>query len=475
MSNNYDLVILGGGMGGYVAAIRAKQLGLSVALVEENLIGGTCLHKGCIPTKTLLKSASTYQTILNSRQFGIETANPIVHFSEIQTRKEKVVNQLYQGLQYLMKKNQVDTIQGFGRLLGPSIFSPMAGAISVQHSDDQENTILIGKQVIIATGTKINELKNLPFDGEYIISSDQALSLEELPDSIAIIGGGVIGVEWASMLQDFGVDVTLIENQAQLLSTFDHDLSKAIEKEFKQKGMTVLTDTTVIDTNITDQDKVSVNLEYQDNKQTIEVDKVLVAIGRSANSSDIGLANTSIKTDSMGFIEVNEYYQTNEAHIYAVGDCIGGQQLAHVAAHEGKLAVEHMADQFDKLNQPAFVPSCVYSQPEIATVGLSEQEAIEQKINYKTKKLLFSSIGKALVNGDDTGFVKMIIDQDTNDLIGVHMVGAQVTELISEAGFAMLLDATAAELGLAIHPHPSLSEAIQEVALAVENQPVHTI
>lgn len=475
MNKNYDLVILGGGMGGYIAAIRARQLGLSVALVEKELIGGTCLHKGCIPTKTLLKSASIYQDILNSREYGIEVSSPRLHFSEIQTRKEEVVQQLYRGLEHLMKHNKIDIFNGFGRLLGPSIFSPMAGAISVQYGEEQENTILIGKQVLIATGTIANQLDILPFDGEYILSSDDALSLEKLPESIAIIGGGVIGVEWASMLNNFGVNVTLIENQPNLLPSFDHDLAKQLEKDLKDKGIKVLTNHAVLEHSIIENQGLELGLTDDQARQTLTVNQVLVAVGRSANITDIGINNTSITTDSSGFIDVNQYYQTKEDHIYAVGDCIGGEQLAHVAAHEGKLAVEHMAGQLDKFKQPTFVPSCVYSQPEVATVGMTESEAAKQGLNFKTKKLPFSAIGKALVNGDNSGFIKMIIDQKTNDLIGVHMIGNQVTELISETSLAMLLDATATEIGLSIHPHPSLSEAIQEVALAIDDQPVHSL
>ncbi|GAA4065869.1 dihydrolipoyl dehydrogenase [Amphibacillus indicireducens] len=475
MSENYDLVILGGGMGGYIAAIRARQLGLSVALVEKELIGGTCLHKGCIPTKTLLKSASFYQDVLNSQQYGIETSNPVLHFAKIQARKEDVVNQLYRGLQHLMKHNKINIFNGYGRLLGPSIFSPMAGAISVEHEGEQENTILIGKHVLLATGTVANQLDLLPFDGKFILSSDDALRLEKLPESIAIIGGGVIGVEWASMLNDFGVNVTLIENQTQLLPSFDQEIAKQLAKDLKTKGINVLTNNTVINHRIISNQAVELELTDKKEKQTIITDQVLVAIGRSANLADIGISNTSITTDSAGFIDVNKYYQTKEDHIYAVGDCIGGEQLAHVAAHEGKLAVEHMVGQLDKFQQQAFVPSCVYSQPEVATVGLSEAEASDQGLNIKVKKLPFSAIGKALVNGDNSGFVKMIIDQDTKDLLGVHMIGNQVTELIAETSLAMLLDATAAEIGYSIHPHPSLSEAIQEVALAIDDQPVHSL
>lgn len=474
MSENYDLVILGGGMGGYIAAIRARQLGLSVALVEKELIGGTCLHKGCIPTKTLLKSASIYQDILNSHRYGIEASKPMLHFSKVQARKEDVVNQLYRGLQHLMKQNQIDIFNGHGRLLGPSIFSPMAGAISVEHKG-KENTILIGKHVLLATGTVANQLDLLPFDGEFFLSSDDALALEKLPESIAIIGGGVIGVEWASMLNDFGVNVTLIENQTQLLPSFDREIAKQLLKDLKAKGIDVLINNTVVDHKIIDNRAVELELTDKKGKQMIVIDQVLVAIGRSANIADIGINNTSITTDSAGFINVNKYYQTKEDHIYAVGDCIGGEQLAHVAAHEGKLAVEHMVGQLDKFEQNSFVPSCVYSQPEVATVGLSESEASDQGLNVKVKKLPFSAIGKALVNGDNSGFVKMVIDKSTNDLLGVHMIGNQVTELIGETSLAMLLDATAGEIGYSIHPHPSLSEAIQEVALAIDDQPVHSL
>ncbi|WP_440895801.1 dihydrolipoyl dehydrogenase [Amphibacillus sp. Q70] len=474
MSENYDLVILGGGMGGYVAAIRARQLGLSVALVEANLLGGTCLHQGCIPTKTLLKSAAVYQTILNSREFGIDTSQPTIHFSEIQNRKKNVVEQLYQGVQYLMKKNKIKIYQGFGRLLGPSIFSPMAGAISVEHEGDQGNTILVGKNVIIATGTEAKELKEFPFDGQFILSSDHALTLDSLPESIAIVGGGVIGVEWASMLNDFGVKVTLIESQPYLLPGFDQDLSRFLEKDFIAKGIDVLTNTTIAEHEIKDEDAIHITLERKQEKQTLNISKLLVAIGRSAKINDLGLDNTSIEIDRTGFIKVNSFFQTNESHIYAIGDCIGGQQLAHVAAHEGKLAVEHIAGKYEHLQHDSFAPSCVYSHPEVATVGISEQTAITKGLNYKTEKLPFSTIGKALVNGETNGFVKLIIDQETNDLLGVHMIGAQVTELISEAGLALLLNATATEVGFSIHPHPSLSEAIQEGALAIDNQPVHS-
>lgn len=475
MSNNYDLVILGGGMGGYVAAIRARQLGMTVAIVEKDFIGGTCLHKGCIPTKSLLKSASVFQSIVNSQKFGIETSHPVLHYSEVLARKDKIINQLYQGLQTLMRRNQIEIINGYGRLLGPSIFSPMSGTISVQYDDGRDHTVLVGKHVLLATGTRARTLNVLPIDGDYILTSDDILALNELPKSIVIIGGGVIGVEFASLFHDFGVDVTIIEAESKLLPSFDQDLSIQLMKELKQKGVKILTSTKIVNQQINHKQLVDLEIVSNEGTLSISTEKVLVAIGRSANTDDIGLDNTSIQTNDAGFITVNQYYQTKEDHIYAVGDCIGGAQLAHVAAHEGKLAVEHMASVLEKFQHTTFTPSCVYSQPEVATVGLTEQQAKQQNINYKIKKLSFKSIGKALINGHSDGFIKMIINEETNDIIGIHLIGQDVTELIAEASLAMLLDATASEIGLNIHPHPSLSEAIQEVALAMENQPVHTI
>ncbi|MBM7542452.1 dihydrolipoyl dehydrogenase [Amphibacillus cookii] len=474
MAKNYDLVILGGGMGGYVSAIRASQLGLTVALVEADLLGGTCLHRGCIPTKSLLKSAAIYQTVKNSSLFGIEVNQALINFSEVQGRKLTVVDQLHKGVKQLIKKNKIDVFDGFGRLLGPSIFSPMSGTVSVEYKDDRENEMLIGKNVIVATGTKARQIESMPFDGKFVLSSDQALTLEELPESMLIVGGGVIGIEWASMLSDFGVKVTVIEADQHILPSFDKDISRVMKKELAKKGVDILTEANIEGYEVIDQTHVKLNLTLQDNEaKQVTADSVLVSIGRQAFTNDLGLENTSIELDDHGFIKVNQYYQTKESHIYAVGDCIGGAQLAHVAAHEGKLAVEHIANTHEKLPQENFVISCVYSQPEIATVGLTEQEAKREGKDVQVAKMPFSAIGKAVIEGHTTGFVKIISDRETEDIIGIHMMGSHVTDLISEAGLAMVLNATAEEIGQTIHPHPSLSEAIQETALAIHAKQIH--
>lgn len=472
MVENYDLVILGGGMGGYVAAIRARQLGLSVALVEADLLGGTCLHRGCIPTKALLKSASVYQTIKESLAYGIETNKYTLHFSNVQARKEKIVKQLYQGVQHLMRKNNVDLYHGYGRLLGSSIFSPLAGTISVEHSDGRDNTMLIGKNVIIATGSTPRSVDFLPFDGQYILSSNHALDLEALPEKVVIVGGGVIGVEWASMLADFDVEVYLVEAEKQILPNFDHEIIKALEQKLVRKGIKLLTNTQVTSHEIM-APKVKLNVKQNEKEQALVTDRVLVAIGRTARTENIGLENTSIERDQSGFIKVNQNYQTKESHIYAIGDVIGGQQLAHVAANEGKLAVEHIVGHTSLTTDQLIAPSCVYSSPEVAAIGLTEQEAKQQGYQVKIGKMSFTAIGKAIINGDDSGFVKIISDTKTKDLLGIHMIGNQVTELISEAGLAFILDATAAEMGMTVHPHPSLSEAIQEAALAIDHAKIH--
>ncbi|SEO29944.1 dihydrolipoamide dehydrogenase [Amphibacillus marinus] len=471
MAKNYDLVILGGGMGGYVAAIRAKQLGLSVALVEEQLIGGTCLHRGCIPTKALLKSASLFHSIKHSKEYGVEVDEPTLNINIVQSRKDQIVEQLYRGLQQLMKKNKIDIFNGYGRMLGPSIFSPLPGTISVQFKDDKENEMLIGKNILLATGSKPRNLEQLPFNQDSILSSDDALKLNPLPKSIIIVGGGVIGVEWASMLIDFGVEVTVVEAANQLLPQLDRDLAKVVERELSKRGVTIIKNSKVIASEHVGE-QVELIVEQKQDQQKLLAEKVLVSVGREPNSSNIGLENTSILRDDHGFIKVNSHYQTQEAHIYAVGDVIGGFQLAHVAAAEGKAAVEHIAGirSFANPHQPI---SCVYSHPEVASVGLSEREAKESGQAIIVKKVPFSAIGKALINGNATGFIKIISNQDSEDLVGVHMVGEHVTELISEAGLALVLDATAAEIGHTVHPHPSLSEAFQETALAINDLQIH--
>lgn len=473
MAEEYDLVILGGGTGGYVAAIRAAQLGLKTAVVEKAKLGGTCLHKGCIPSKALLRSAEVYATAKRSEDFGISTGKVSVNFAKVQERKEKIVDQLHKGVQFLMKQGTIDIYEGIGRILGPSIFSPMPGTISVEMKNGTENEMLLPKNVIIATGSRPRVLPGLEADGKQVLTSEDALVLEELPNSMIIVGGGVIGIEWASMLADFEVEVSVLEYADRILPTEDIEISKEMERQMKKKGIKIVTGAKVIPETLEKGEQVAVSAEVNGESIEFRAEKLLVSVGRRANIEGIGLENTEIQLKH-GFIETNEFYQTKETHIYAIGDCIGGLQLAHVASHEGICAVEHIAGSNPSPIDYSLVSKCIYSSPEAASVGLTEEEAKDSGFNVKTGKFPFKAIGKALVFGESEGFVKIVADKDTDDLLGVHMIGPHVTDLISEAGLAKVLDATPWEISQTIHPHPTLSEAIGEAALAVDGRAIHS-
>ncbi|TYS87493.1 dihydrolipoyl dehydrogenase [Rossellomorea aquimaris] len=474
MAEEYDLVILGGGTGGYVAAIRASQLGLKTAIVEKGKLGGTCLHKGCIPSKALLRSAEVYATAKHGEDFGVKINGVELDFTKVQSRKDGIVEQLHKGVQHLMKQGKIDVFEGLGRILGPSIFSPMPGTISVEMNNGEDNAMLIPKNVIVATGSRPRSLPGLDIDGEYVLSSDEALSLEVLPKSIIIVGGGVIGIEWASMLSDFDVEVTVVEYADKIVPTEDHEISKEMQRLMKKKGVKIVTSAKVLPESLEKGDgEVTIKAEHKGEEKAFIAEKILVSVGRQANVVGIGLENTDIKVEK-GFIEVNEFFQTKESHIYAIGDVIGGLQLAHVASHEGITAVEHMANEKPHPIDYSLISKCIYSNPEIASVGITEQEAKEKGYNLKTGKFSFRAIGKALVYGESDGFVKIIADKDTDDILGVHMIGPHVTDMISEAGLAKVLDATPWEIAHTIHPHPSLSEAIGEAALAVDGKAIHS-
>ncbi|KKI93036.1 dihydrolipoamide dehydrogenase [Bacillus sp. SA1-12] len=472
MATEYDLVILGGGTGGYVAAIRASQLGLKTAVVEKGKLGGTCLHKGCIPSKALLRSAEVFATAKKSSEFGVEIPEVKVNFLKVQERKERIIGQLHNGVQQLMKKGKIDVYEGIGRILGPSIFSPMPGTISVEMNNGEENEMLIPKNVIVATGSRPRSLPGLELDGEAVLTSDEALELTTLPKSMIIVGGGVIGIEWASMLSDFGVEITVLEYSERILPTEDKEISKEMERLMKKKGITIVTGCKVLPETFKKESQASIKAEHKGEEKSFVADKILLSVGRQANVEGIGLENTDIKTEN-GFIATNQFYQTKESHIYAIGDVIGGLQLAHVASHEGIIAVEHIANEKPILLNETFVPKCIYSSPEIASVGLTEDEANAQGFKTKVGKFPFKAIGKALIFGEADGFVKLVVDEETDDLLGVHMIGPHVTDMISEAGLARVLDATPWEVSHTIHPHPTLSEAIGEAALAVYGKAIH--
>lgn len=473
MTIQCDIAIIGGGIAGYTAAIRAAQAGKKVIIVEKEKLGGTCLHKGCIPSKALLRSAEVYATMLKADTYGVKVAEGAVtlDFEGVQRRKEGTVEQLHKGLQHLMRKHDITIMNGSGRVIGPSIFSPRSGSVAVELADGEMETI-VPTNLIIATGSRPRTLPGLEPDGKYIMSSDEALKMERLPESILIVGGGVIGVEWASMLIDFGVEVTLVETAARLLPGEDAEASLELAKQLRRRGVRVLTGIELItDTYSPEDGQVSIEAKTEEGIVKLEAERMLVSVGRQANVEGIGLENTDIRVENNA-IRVNAFFQTTEPHIYAVGDVNGGLQLAHAAAHEGIVAIAHLLGGKEQAPSAASVPHCIYSRPEIASIGLTEEEARRQGHEVKIGKIPFQAIGKALVLGEPEGFAKVIADKKTNDVLGVHLIGPHATDLISEASLAMLLDAAPWEVGHVIHPHPTLSEVIGEAMLAVDGRSI---
>ncbi|MGO1299467.1 MAG: dihydrolipoyl dehydrogenase [Staphylococcus equorum] len=467
----YDLVILGGGTAGYVSAIRASQLGKKVALVEKSLLGGTCLHKGCIPTKALLKSAEVMHTVKNSSEFGVDINDFKLNFSRVQERKHEVVNQMFNGVKHLMDHNKIDVFNGTGRLLGPSIFSPQSGTVSVEF-EDGESELIPNNNVLICTGSQPMELPFLPFDHNIVLSSDDILNLEHLPSSIAIVGGGVIGLEFASLLVDFGVDVSVIEAGERILPTESKSVAKVLKQELTERGVMFYENTQLGEENIIiDENKITITL----NDASITFDKALVSIGRKPNTDDIGLNNTKIKLTDKNHITVNEYQQTEDKHIYAAGDCIGKLQLAHVGSKEGITAIEHMFGSSPLPVDYLKMPRCVYSKPEVASIGKNIEQAKAENIKARAVKVPFKAIGKAVIEetGNQSGFCEVVIDQENDTVLGLNMIGPHVTELINEVSLFQFMNGSTLELGLTTHAHPSLSEVLMELGLKVENRSIH--
>ncbi|WP_422660727.1 dihydrolipoyl dehydrogenase [Paenibacillus sp. EC2-1] len=469
MAITCDVAILGGGTGGYVAAIRAAQLGKNVVIIEQDKLGGTCLHRGCIPSKSLLRSAELYADMKESESYGIEADGVRLAFDKVQKRKDNIVEKLHQGVQYLMRKNKIQVIHGVGRVIGPSIFSPRSGAVAVELADGEMETI-VSTHLIIATGSRPRHLPGLEPDGKYVMTSDHALLMQELPASIIIVGGGVIGVEWASMLHDFGVDVTIIESSSQILPAEDEEIGKEMNRLLSGRGIKIMTGAELLTESYEVKDnQVTLRVNYEGQEHQLNSDKLLISIGRIGNAENIGLENTDVRVDR-GLIVVNKFMQTTEPHIYAIGDVIGGLQLAHAASHEGLAAVHHLAGEQEMAYRKEWTPRCVYTRPEAASVGLTEKQALAQGYEVKSGKYPFSANGKALVFGMSDGFVKVIADKATNDILGVHMIGPHVTELIGSAALAQVLDATPWEIGSMAHAHPTLSEILGEASLAVDGK-----
>jgi len=473
-----DIAILGGGPGGYTAAVRAAQAGRSVVIIERAKIGGTCLHQGCIPSKSLLRSAEVYATVREAASYGVSLpeGTVAVDWSTVQNRKSTIVDQLHRGWQALMKQHRIEIISGNARIIGPSIFSPRSGAIAVELEGGESETI-VPKNVIIATGSHPRRLEGLTYDGTHVVTSDEALEWPSRPSSIIIVGGGVIGVEWASMLSDFGTQVTIIETADRILPTEDKDIGAELTRVLGKRGVKIVTSASLQAASCTIVDStVQVDVIVKGETMSLSAERMLVSIGRQGNVEQLGLENTDVKADR-GFVSVNPItLQTGESHIYAIGDCIGGIQLAHAAMHEAAVAVDHLLGVAVKTTRAADrdIPRCIYSRPEAAAIGWSEADAKAQGIKVKVAKLPLRILGKALVYGETDGFAKVIADTATGDLLGVHLVGPHATELIAEAALAKLLDAVPWEIGRTIHPHPTLSEAMQEVMLSLDGSAGHS-
>lgn len=472
----YDLVVLGGGTGGYVAAIHAAKKGMSVAVVEKDKLGGTCLHRGCIPTKSLLRSAEVLRTVKESGIFGVEgkgLKESTINFLEVQKRKQKIVDQLEKGIEHLFKEGKIDVYRNEGSILGPSIFVPKSGTISVPVDYQEDNEMLKSKYLMIATGSSPKGIPGLELDEKDILSSDGMLKLEKLPKSVMIVGGGVIGMEWASLLNDFGVAVTVVAKYPQSIRMEDKDVAKELEKVLKSRGVKFVLEAKFLpETLEKTAEGFRVKVEAKGKQKEYTAEKIMVSIGRKSNVTGFGLENTKVQVEN-GAIKVNEFYQTKESHIYAIGDVLPTAKLAHVAMKEGMLAVDHMCgEEIIPLHYPD-VARCIYTSPEVAGVGLTEKEAVEAGYDIKIGKFSWKANGKALVYGESDGFIKVIADKKIDDLLGVAIVGPHATDLINEAALARFLDATPWEIGNTIHAHPTLAEAIAEAALAADGNAIH--
>lgn len=474
-SNDFDLVVLGAGTGGYTAAFRAAQLGLRVALVDEDKIGGTCLHRGCIPTKALLESGEMMNRARHLRDYGVLlTGEPTVDYPAMARRRDQVVKRMWTGLKSLVDKNKVAWVQGRGRLDGP-------GRVRVSQPGEDGTPgaggerLLQATDIIIATGSRVKSLPGLVPDGERILTSDDILRRESAPASIVIVGAGAVGVEFASFYHDIGTQVTLLEYLPGIVPLEDREVSQLLERSFTKRGIRVMTSARFDPAKVaTGTDGVSLEVGPEGGTpEPLRAEVMLVATGRAANVEEIGLETTKVEVER-GVIKVNGRMRTREAHVYAVGDVVGGLWLAHTAAHEGIVAVHAIAGDRD-VHEIDYTtqPRATYCRPEIASIGLTEQQCQERGIAYKVGKVPFQAIAKALIGGEYEGFAKVIGNPETGDTLGVHLVGPHATDLIAEASLGFELEAAPWEIGGATHPHPTLSEILGEAALAVDGRSIN--
>jgi len=474
-SNDFDLVVLGAGTGGYSAAFRAAQLGLKVALVDEDKIGGTCLHRGCIPTKALLEGAGLADRIRHAKTYGIGLpGEPTIDYAAMAANKDAVVKRMWTGLKTLVGKNGVTWIDGRGRLDGPTKVrvsqpgedgTPGAGGERVLEATD----------VILATGSRVKSLPGLTPDGTRIVTSDDVLRMTSLPRDLIVVGAGAVGVEFASMFHDVGVKVTVLEYLPQIVPLEDAEVSKVVERSFTKRGITVMTNARFDPAAVTtDKDGVTLSVGPEGKEPSeLRAEMLLVATGRAANIEDIGLETTKVETER-GVIKVDGRMRTREPHVYAIGDIVGGLWLAHTAAHEGITAAHAIAGDPDvhPIDYTA-QPRATYCRPEIASIGLTEAQVVAAGTPYKVGKVPFQAIAKAIIGGEYEGFAKVIAHAETGEALGVHIVGPHATDLIAEASLGFTLEAAAWEIGSATHAHPTLSEVIGEAAMAVDGRSIN--
>lgn len=460
---SYDVIVLGSGPGGYVTAIRAAQLGLKTAVVERESLGGICLNWGCIPTKALLKSANVFEYIEHASDYGISVKGHSADFKGMVSRSRDVANGMSNGIQFLMKKNKIDVIMGTGKLL--------AGKKLEVTDDKGKKTEYSANHIIIATGARSRELPNLPQDGKKVIGYREAMTLPKQPKKMVVVGSGAIGVEFAYFYNAIGTDVTIVEYMPNIVPVEDEEVSKQLERNFKKAGIKVMTNSSVesVDTKGTG---CKVKVKTKKGEETIEADVVLSAVGIAANIENIGLEDVGIIADN-GKIQVGDYYETNIPGYYAIGDCVPGPALAHVASAEGIICVEQIAGHHPEPLDYGNIPGCTYCSPEVASVGMTEKAAKEAGHDIKVGKFPFSASGKASAAGAKDGFVKLIFDAKYGELLGGHMIGANVTEMIAEIVALRKLETTGEALIKTVHPHPTMSEAVMEAAAAAYDEVIH--
>ena len=464
-SFDYDVIVLGGGPGGYPAAIRSAQLGKKTACIERDRLGGICLNWGCIPTKALLKNAEIYHTMQNApEEWGISYDNLRVDFSRVIKRSRDVSDRVVRGIEFLFRKNKIDSIKGFGVLTGKN-------SIEVTDAEGKKRTVT-AKNIVIATGARARQLPNLNPDGKQVLSSTEAMIMDHIPESMTVIGAGAIGMEFAYFYKSFGTKISVVEMMPNILPVEDTEVSVELEKIYKRAGYNIFTNTKVNNVKV---EKKGVKVEIEGNdgkKQTLESECVLVAIGVQANTENIGLEKLGIKM-TKGFIDVNEYMQTPVEGIYAVGDVAGPPWLAHVATHEGIIAAEHLAGHHPQPLDYDNIPGCTYCQPQVASTGLTERAAKAAGIEYKIGKFPFTALGKARAMGETDGFVKLVIGTKYDEILGAHIIGNEAAEMIEELVIGRAHGATGMSMTKTIHPHPTWSEAVMEAASVAEGEPIH--